>query len=98
MWYLQIPDELLNSGIIDAVLIATPHYSHTTIGVAALAAGLHVMVEKPISVHKEDCETLIAAYDACLSLKYYFAVQIPQCASDHYCILSIRPCVFVPPE
>lgn len=68
-WYLQTPDELLKSDIIDAVLIATPHYSHTTIGVAALAAGLHVMVEKPISVHKEDCETLIAAYAAVLRLK-----------------------------
>lgn len=56
-------DELLKSDTIDSVLIATPHYSHTTIGVAALAAGYHVMVEKPISVHKEDCEKLIAAYD-----------------------------------
>jgi predicted dehydrogenase len=28
----------------------------------ALAAGLHVLVEKPISVHKADCERLIAAH------------------------------------
>jgi predicted dehydrogenase len=54
--------EMLGSGSIDAVLIATPHYSHTTLGIAALEAGLHVLVEKPISVHKEDCERLIAAY------------------------------------
>lgn len=55
-------EELIASGKVDAVLIATPHYSHTTIGIAALEAGLHVLVEKPISVHKEDCEKLLAAY------------------------------------
>jgi predicted dehydrogenase len=53
---------LIGSGEVDAVLIATPHYSHTTIGIEALDAGLHVLVEKPISVHKADCERLIAAY------------------------------------
>ncbi len=53
---------MMTSGQIDAVLIATPHYSHTTLGIAALEAGLHVLVEKPISVHKADCERLIAAY------------------------------------
>ena len=54
--------ELIGSGAVDAVLIATPHYEHTTIGIAALRAGLHVLVEKPISVHKADCERLIAAH------------------------------------
>ncbi|MGA2444570.1 MAG: Gfo/Idh/MocA family oxidoreductase [Opitutaceae bacterium] len=55
-------DAMIGSGLIDAILIATPHYSHTTIGMAALKAGLHVLVEKPISVHKADCERLIAAH------------------------------------
>jgi predicted dehydrogenase len=54
--------EMIKSGTIDAILIATPHFSHTTIGVAALEAGLHVCVEKPLSVHKADCERLIAAH------------------------------------
>ena len=54
--------ELFHSGKVDAVLVSTPHYSHTSLGVAALAAGLHVLVEKPISVHKADCERLLAAY------------------------------------
>lgn len=54
--------ELIASGTVDAVLIATPHYAHTTIGIEALKAGLHVLVEKPISVHKADCKRLIAAH------------------------------------
>ena len=52
---------LIRSGKVDAVLIATPHYFHTTTGIDALQNGLHVLVEKPISVHKADCERLIAA-------------------------------------
>ena len=53
---------LIRSGLVDAVIIATPHYSHTTIGIDALQHGLHVLVEKPISVHKADCLRLISAY------------------------------------
>jgi predicted dehydrogenase len=52
-------DEFLRSSEADAVLIATPHYSHTTIGIEALRTGRHVLVEKPISVHKADAERLI---------------------------------------
>src|SRR5580658_6612920 len=52
--------ELIRSREVDAVIIATPHYQHTTLGIAALHAGLHVMVEKPISAHKADAERLIA--------------------------------------
>lgn len=53
---------LITSGVVDAVIIATPHYSHTTVGMEALQAGLHVLVEKPISAHKSDAERLIAAH------------------------------------
>src|SRR5258706_9201509 len=53
---------MLRSGEIDAVLIAVPHYFHTTIGIDALQLGLHVLTEKPISVHKNDCLKLIAAH------------------------------------
>jgi len=55
-------DEFLRSSETDAVLIATPHYAHTTIGIQALESGRHVLVEKPISVHKSDAERLIAAH------------------------------------
>jgi predicted dehydrogenase len=55
-------EKLIDSGEVDAVLICTPHYSHTTLGIRAFEAGRHVMVEKPISVHKADCERLIASH------------------------------------
>jgi predicted dehydrogenase len=55
-------EDLIRSAPVDAVIIATPHYQHTTLGIAALKQGLHVMVEKPISAHKADAERLIAAH------------------------------------
>ncbi len=54
--------QMIRSGEIDAIIIATPHFLHTTIGIEALQHGLHVLVEKPISVHKADCERLLAAH------------------------------------
>ncbi len=57
-------NKLLADKVVDAVTIGTPHYDHTTIGIAALNSGHHVLVEKPISVHKADAERLIAAHKA----------------------------------
>ena len=56
------PETLFAARCVDAVLIATPHFAHTSLGIAALQAGLHVLVEKPISVHRADAERLIAAH------------------------------------
>lgn len=54
--------ELLKSGEVDAAIIATPHFQHTTLGITAFENGIHAMVEKPISSHKADAEKLIAAH------------------------------------
>ena len=45
---------------IDAVLIAVPHYFHPDLTIAALRDGKHVLVEKPIAVHKAEALRLIA--------------------------------------
>lgn len=39
------------SGLIDAVLIATPHYDHPRLAIKAFEAGLHVICEKPAGVY-----------------------------------------------
>lgn len=54
--------DLLDAQVCDAVLIATPHFSHTPIGIAALKAGYHVLMEKPISVDKAAAEQLLRAH------------------------------------
>ncbi|HOV69860.1 MAG TPA: Gfo/Idh/MocA family oxidoreductase [Clostridia bacterium] len=53
--------ELIKSGIIDAVLIATPHYSHSEIACFAFEHGLHVLTEKPTGVYTIQAEEMNAA-------------------------------------
>ncbi len=55
--------EMIKSGKIDAIHICTPHFLHSPLGIEALEAGLHVMVEKPLGVHVADCQRLIDAYE-----------------------------------
>ncbi|MEI9953044.1 MAG: Gfo/Idh/MocA family oxidoreductase [Pseudomonadota bacterium] len=54
---------LIAAGLADAVLIATPHYDHCPLAIEALTAGLHVLVEKPLAVHKADALQMLAAYE-----------------------------------
>ncbi|MBQ7499308.1 MAG: Gfo/Idh/MocA family oxidoreductase [Clostridia bacterium] len=44
-------NDLLRSGLVDAVIIATPHYLHPIIGIAAFEQGIDVLSEKPVAVY-----------------------------------------------
>ncbi|WP_423999025.1 Gfo/Idh/MocA family protein [Haloarcula salina] len=44
---------------LDAVVIATPMQTHADLAIAALEAGLHTFVEKPIAVTPEDAERVV---------------------------------------
>lgn len=50
-------DELL-TGSVDAVVIATPAGTHAALAAAALRAGKHVLVEKPLATNTADAEML----------------------------------------
>ena len=54
---------LLDAGDIDAILISAPAATHAEITVAALDAGLHVFVEKPLCITLADADRVIAARD-----------------------------------
>ena len=51
--------DVLADDAIDAVVVATPVDTHFDLSRAALAAGKHVMVEKPLATSSAECETLI---------------------------------------
>jgi predicted dehydrogenase len=53
--------KLLQDKSIDAVSIATPNHTHSLIAIAALQAGKHVYVEKPISHNVWEGRQLVAA-------------------------------------
>jgi predicted dehydrogenase len=56
---------MLEDGGLDAVAIATPVRTHHALAKAALLAGKHVMVEKPMAATADECRELIALADAC---------------------------------
>ena len=53
--------EALRDDEIDAVSVCTPSGLHAELGVPALRAGKHVIVEKPMDVSLEACDRLMAA-------------------------------------
>ncbi len=52
-------DEVLENKWLDAVVVATPAASHFAIAERCLAAGKHVLVEKPMTTTVEDAERLV---------------------------------------
>ena len=54
-------DTIANDRGIDAVIIATPHPTHASLAVAALRAGKHVLIEKPMATSFEDAQAVVRA-------------------------------------
>ena len=62
--------EMLTSGLLDAVLIAVPHYDHPRYAIEAFRAGLHVMCEKPAGVYTLQVKDMIEEADKHPDLKF----------------------------
>ena len=43
--------EMLESGLIDSLLVSVPHYDHPKYAMMAMEAGIHVLIEKPAGVY-----------------------------------------------
>ena len=54
---------MLEAGGLDAVLVASPAGTHAEVVLAALDAGLHVFVEKPMCITLADADRIVAARD-----------------------------------
>jgi predicted dehydrogenase len=58
--YFNDADELFNSGIdIDVVNVCTPNGFHAQHSLLALNHKKHIVCEKPMALHKQDCEAII---------------------------------------
>ena len=49
--YFEKAEEMLDSGLINACIIAVPHYDHPKYAMACMQRGIHVLVEKPAGVY-----------------------------------------------
>ncbi len=56
----ETPGELLASGLCDAVVVATPNFTHVDVMREALATDLSILVEKPLVTRIEDGVELVA--------------------------------------
>jgi predicted dehydrogenase len=54
-------NELIDSGLADAVIVALPTHLHAPVGIHALESGMHLMMEKPLACHKAEGERILAA-------------------------------------
>lgn len=67
---------------VDAAIVAVPHSLHVSLGSALLAAGKHVLLEKPLATTAAECDQLIAAAGAshatlCVGLMRRYLRHVP---------------------
>ncbi len=56
--------QMLDSGLVDAVVIASPNHTHLEVLLDVLERPIHVLVEKPLCTTLEDCRRVVEAADA----------------------------------
>lgn len=56
-------ETMLAEAAIDAVAVCTTHNTHAQLALAAIAAGRHVLVEKPLATTLGDCRAMVDAAD-----------------------------------
>jgi predicted dehydrogenase len=56
-------EEMVHAGGIDALVIGTPNFLHAPQAIAALEAGIHVLVEKPMGMNAVEAEEMLASVE-----------------------------------
>ena len=74
----------LLEGKLDAVVIETPPYFHPIHAAAAVDAGKHVYLAKPIAVDAPGCQTVAAAGQRAAAKKQVFLVDFQTRADAHF--------------
>ncbi len=72
-FYTSIEDLLASHPEVDVVNICTPNGLHATHSLKALEAGKHIVCEKPMALHRKDCETIL--FKALQNHKHVFCVM-----------------------
>lgn len=87
-WYSD-PDFIFKDPEIDAVSICTPTVTHAELGLRAIEAGKHVLVEKPITDTLDEAERLIeSAYDHGVTLTVGFLERFNPAVEEAIRVIS----------
>ncbi len=62
--------EMLDSGLIEACIVVTPHYDHPRYAIECMKRGIHVLVDKPAGVHTKQVREMNAMADAHPEIKF----------------------------
>ncbi len=74
-------ENLLDSGLIDAALIAVPHYDHPKYAIECIKRDLHVMIEKPAGVYTRQVREM---NEAAAKSNVKFAIMFNQRSNPIY--------------
>ncbi|MBQ9086438.1 MAG: Gfo/Idh/MocA family oxidoreductase [Clostridia bacterium] len=74
-------EEMMDSGLVDAVVVAVPHYDHPKYSIMAMKKGLHVMCEKPAGVYTKQVLEMNKVADEC---NVVFAIMMNQRTNGMY--------------
>ena len=74
-------EEMLDSGLIDAALIAVPHYDHPKLAIECFKRGIHVMTEKPAGVYTRQVREM---NDAAKAANVKFGIMFNQRTNPIY--------------
>ena len=56
--YFSDDTEMLDSGLIDACIIAVPHYDHPGLAIECMKRSIHIMLEKPSGVYTKQVKEM----------------------------------------
>jgi len=79
--YYQDEEAFFTQSNIDAVIIATPHYSHPELAIKAFDKGMHVLLEKPAGVYTKN---VLEMNEAAASSGKVFAMMYNQRTNPLY--------------
>ena len=57
--FFDTAEAMLDSGLIDACIVSTPHYAHPGLAIECMKRSIHVLVEKPAGVYTKQVRELI---------------------------------------
>ena len=90
-------DDALSLPGVDAVVISVPHSAHEEVAIAALARGLHVVIEKPVAHDLASARRIAAAasqsgavVSVCLPFRYEAAMLAAQALVDAHALGELR--------
>ena len=62
--------EMLDSGLVEACIVVTPHYDHPRYAMECMKRGIHVLVDKPAGVYTKQVKAMNAMADAHPEIKF----------------------------